>query len=238
DYATWLNDQERAAGHVDPAAVATPITLKVAVADLLKDQGNRLTIGRGEGAGRLYYTAYLRAFLPVEEVKALDRGVIVSRRYTLAGCLDGPKCPEISSAKLGETVRVELSIIAPNDLYYVQVEDPLPAGAELIDTGLATTSLLDEGPDLERVRPSQEPGRGGVAVDWYWRWWNWYSRSELRDEKVALFTDYLPKGTYSYSYTMRATTPGQFHVIPTTAQESYFPEVYGRSDGRLFTIER
>jgi uncharacterized protein YfaS (alpha-2-macroglobulin family) len=37
---------------------------------------------------------------------------------------------------------------------------------------------------------------------------------------------------------MRATTPGQFHVIPTTAQESYFPEVYGRGDGQLFTVER
>jgi len=71
----------------------------------------------------------------------------------------------------------------------------------------------------------------------YW-WWNWYSRSELRDEKVVLFADYLPKGAYEYSYTIRATLPGDYHVIPTVAQEFYFPEVFGRSDGRLLSIGR
>ena len=53
-----------------------------------------------------------------------------------------------------------------------------------------------------------------------------------------LFADRLPKGTYEYSYTMRATLPGDFHVIPTVASEFYFPEVFGRSDGRLLSIGR
>nr|MBA3469605.1 alpha-2-macroglobulin [Herpetosiphonaceae bacterium] len=237
DYAAWLNDGEQAAGHIDQASVDQPITLSIDVARLLRDQGNRLTIGRGEGAGRLYYSAYLRAFLPVETIKALDRGVIVERRYTLASCLDGLACPPVSTVKLGDVVRVDLSIVAPHDLYYLALEDPLPAGAELIDTGLATTSLLEQSPSLDR----QRPGLGGaesITRDWYWGWWNWYSRSELRDEKVALFADYLPKGSYLYSYTMRATTTGQFHVIPTTAGETYFPEVYGRGDGQLLTITR
>ena len=70
----------------------------------------------------------------------------------------------------------------------------------------------------------------------FWWGWRWYSRSELRDEKVALFADYLSRGSYLYSYTMRATLPGEFHVIPTTASELYFPEVYGRGDGQLLRI--
>ena len=48
---------------------------------------------------------------------------------------------------------------------------------------------------------------------------------------MALFADYLPRGSYLYSYTMRATLPGEFQVIPTTASELYFPEVYGRGMG-------
>ena len=60
---------------------------------------------------------------------------------------------------------------------------------------------------------------------------------ELRDEKVVLFADYLPAGTYEFVYTFRATLPGEYHVIPTTANEFYFPEVFGRADGRLFVIE-
>ena len=104
------------------------------------------------------------------------------------------------------------------------MEDPLPAGAEAIDTGLATTSLLEQDPTLRR------------EDSYFWWWWHWYSHSELRDEKVVLFADYLRAGTYEYSYTFRATLPGDYHVIPTVAKEFYFPEVFGRSEGRLLTI--
>jgi uncharacterized protein YfaS (alpha-2-macroglobulin family) len=54
---------------------------------------------------------------------------------------------------------------------------------------------------------------------------------------VVLFADYLAAGTYEFVYTFRATLPGEYHVIPTTANEFYFPEVFGRADGRLFVIE-
>jgi uncharacterized protein YfaS (alpha-2-macroglobulin family) len=137
----------------------------------------------------------------------------------------------VKEVKLGDVIRVDLTIIAPHDLYYLIVEDPLPAGAEAIDTGLATTSLLASGANLQRQSSGAE---GGYSP--YWYWWNWYSRSELRDEKVVLFTDYLYRGTYEYSYTMRATLPGDYKVIPTVASEFYFPEVFGRSDGRLLSI--
>ena len=171
-------------------------------------------------------------FLPVQDIKPVSRGITVNRRYTLASCtegapLHGDKCPDVKEVKLGDVIRVDLTLIAPNDLYYVVVEDPLPAGGEAIDTGLATTSLLDQGPELVR--------QVGGRRSYYW-WWHWYSRSELRDEKVVLFADYLTKGTYEYSYTFRATLPGDYQVIPTLAREFYFPEVFGRSDGRLLSI--
>ncbi|MFQ5855363.1 MAG: Ig-like domain-containing protein, partial [Anaerolineae bacterium] len=197
-----------------------------------------LTFARGEGSGRLYYTAHLKVYLPVEEIEPADRGIIVQRRYTLASCQDGAACPDVREAALGDVIRVDLTIIAPNDLYYVVVEDPLPAGAEAIDTGLATTSLLAMGPGLRRQSPTFFGPEGEAAYYPFYWWWNWYSRSELRDEKVVLFADYLPKGTYEYAYTMRATLPGDYHVIPTVAREFYFPEVFGRSDGRLLSIGR
>ena len=187
-------------------------------------------LARGEGPGRLYYTAHLRAFLPVPSVKAMDRGMSVQRRYVSAGCTDGAKCPTITSAKLGEEVRVELTLIAPSNLSYVQLEDFLPAGAELIDNSLATTSQL--------AGSARFSSSGGPTTFYrpYYFWWNWYTRSELKDDRIALFARYVPKGVYSYSYTMRATSAGAFNVIPTYAQEQYFPEVFGRGDGALFTV--
>ncbi len=229
DYAVFLNDKDRASGKVSQTNLRESVKLQIAVAELLKES-NRLTISRGEGQGRLYYTAHLRVFLPIQDIKPVSRGITVLRRYTLASCTDGPKCPEVKEVKLGDVVRVDLTLIAPNNLYYVVVEDPLPAGGEAVDRGLATASLLDQGPQLTR--------RVGGRYSPYWWWWRWYSRSELRDEKVVLFADRLPKGTYEYSYTFRATLPGDYQVIPTVAREFYFPEVFGRSDGRLLSIGR
>ncbi len=230
EYGVWLNEGSLAAGAVTLDTVDQPIRLQVDVADLLAGAGNRLTIGRGPGEGRLYYTAHLKVYLPVEEIEPLNRGIIVSRRYSDPTCADGAKCPEVNEVAAGDVVQVKLTIIAPHDLYYVVIEDPLPAGAEAIDTGLDTTSELAQEPGLYRETEEES---------WYWFyswWWRWYSRSEMRDDKVVLFADYLPAGTYEYTYTFRATLPGEYQVIPTTASEFYFPEVFGRGDGRLFTI--
>ncbi|MCP4540580.1 MAG: alpha-2-macroglobulin [Chloroflexi bacterium] len=230
EYSVWLNEDTLAEGSVTPDTVGESIQQQVDVAELLADVGNRLTIGRGQGEGRLYYTAHLKVYLPVEEIEPLDRGIIVSRRYTDPDCTEGAKCPEIDETAAGDVVQVKLTVIAPHDLYYVVVEDPLPAGAEAIDTSLATTSRLEQEPGL--YRETDDDGWYGF---YYW-WWRWYSRSEMRDDKVVLFADYLPAGTYEYTYTFRATQPGEYQVIPTTANEFYFPEVFGRGDGRLFVI--
>jgi hypothetical protein len=230
-YGVWLNGDALADGEVTPSTIDESVHLRVGVAELLADEGNRLTIGRGPGEGRLYYTAHLKVYLPVEEIEPLNRGVIVQRRYVDPDCTLGAKCPEVNEVAVGDVAEVRLTIIAPHDLYYVVVEDPLPAGAEAIDPSLATTSLTAEGPGLYRGREGDE------GYDFYYWWWRWYSHSELRDEKVVLFADYLPAGTYEFVYTFRATLPGEYHVIPTVAYEFYFPEVFGRADGRLFVIE-
>lgn len=230
DYAVWLNNSQQTSGHIDSSNIGTTIKQEIAVADLLKDVGNTLTVGRGAGPGVLYYTAHLRSYLPVPEVKALDRGIIVQRRYTLASCSDDSDCPEITEAKVGDEIRVEITLIAPNDLYYLRLNDPLPAGAEAIDKDLATSTLMAQGPQFQRQRHIA----GGFAPS-YWSPF-WFTRSELHDERVTLYADYLAKGTYQYSYTMRASSPGSFNVIPTTASELYSPDVFGRGDGQRFII--
>ncbi|HUX76717.1 MAG TPA: MG2 domain-containing protein [Anaerolineae bacterium] len=236
DYGVWLNDAPLAEGAVTPDTVDEPVQLRVDVAELLAGVGNRLTVGRGPGEGRLYYTAHLNVYLPVEEIEPLNRGIVVSRQYCRADQAPNPKsqtpngCQPVTEAGVGDVIQVRLTVIAPHDLYYVVVEDPLPAGAESIDVSLETTSELAQEPGL--YRETENEG----WYDFYRWWWRWYSRSEMRDDKTVLFADYLPAGTYEYAYTFRATLPGEYHVIPTTAREFYFPEVFGRADGRLFTI--
>ena len=229
-YAVWLNEELLGEGRVAPESIDESILYQVPVEELLQQMSNRLVVSREEGPGRLYYTAHLRTFLPVEEIEPLNRGIIVSRRYSDPSCQQGAKCPELEAVRVGDVVRVRLTIIAPHDLTYVLVEDPLPAGGEPIDPALATTSVVEERPSLVRQVDSDS------GSDLYRWWWSWYSRTEMRDDRVVLFSDHLPAGTYEYTYTFRATRPGEYHVIPTTAHEFYFPEVFGRGAGRMMRI--
>jgi len=234
-YTLSLNGKALEEREVDQEAVGKSYKVVVPIADLLEQEVNRLWVSRARpapgqtGKGRLYYALYLRYFLPVEDVKALSRGIIVARQYLPVGCQDEETCTPIQEAQVGEAVRVKITLVAPHDLHYLVLEDPLPAGCEAVDRSLQTTSVVSEDPTLQDT--TQRYGWGGYG----WGWW-WFNHSEVRDEKVALFADYLPRGTYEYTYLMRASVPGQFLTMPTLAYEMYFPEVWGRSDGTKFVV--
>lgn len=218
-YSASLNGERLTEGSATPETARDSTVLRVQVADLLAQRANTVSIGRTEGAGVLYYTAHLETYLPVPEVDALNRGIIIERRYTMPGS-DQP----ITQARVGDLITVRLTIIAPNDLHYVVIEDPIPAGTEGVNPALSTEQQIGTQPGLE-----SDP------LSYGWGWW-WFSNIEFRDEKVALYATYLPAGTYEYQYSIRAGLAGVYNVIPAAGQEFYFPEVYGRSAGSTFTI--
>ncbi len=245
-----LNDEALGQGTVTPDRVGEPAQLQAGVASLLLDQTNALLFERNAtdgqtGAGQLYYTVHLKSYLPVDQLQPLERGVAVSREYRMADCVNPPllpagdertkqereqACPTVSQARVGDVLEVKLNIVVPHSLYYVVIEDPLPAGTEAVDTSLRTTSALAQGPQMEKL--PVEPGQGRSAWDWWWT----PTHSELRDEKVALFATSLAPGAYEFSYQIRASVPGQFLTLPPTGYEMYFPEVWGRGAGSLFRV--
>ncbi len=218
-YAVGLNGKSLAQGLVDSGNLTKPVHVSITGQELT-GQVNYLVVARGAGVGNLYYTAYLNAELPVESVKPLDRGIAVSRQYFT---LDDAKNP-ITEIKRGELVRVRVTIVAPAALYYVVVNDPLPAGLEAVDSSILTDAQV---PQKYSVLDFARRG---------WGWW-FFTHTELRDEKVVLSADYLPAGTYIFTYLARAATAGTFNVIPTTASEFYFPDVYGRGEGSIFIVK-
>ncbi len=224
DYAYELsvNDVNWAKGRVTKETLDEPVLVRVPVGRLLFGADNAVTMAR-EGTGRMYYSAFLRYYLPAEELQPLGRGVYIQREYALAS---DPTKP-VTSAKVNDILTVKLTLIAPTDLYYLVIEDPLPAGCEALDTSLATTRTVEESQGLVNV---EAKGKGP------WWWGLWPSHAELRDEKVALFVTQLARGAYEYTYQVRCTTPGEFKVLPATAFEMYEPDVFGRSAGSAFQI--
>ena len=239
-YRVSLNGRELAGGDVNAENLAEGRELRVDIARLLEEEANRLVIERLEpaegqtGEGQLYYSAALRYSLPADHVQALERGIMVARQYAPVDVSGEAPTRYVDTAEVGDVIQVKLTIVAPDDLYYVVVEDPLPAGFEGVDMSLKTTSVVGEAPELRNLTAEEESA-------WYRRygfgWW-WFSHTEMRDEKVVLFANYLPRGTYEYSYLIRAGVAGEFYVLPSTAYQMYFPEVFGRSDGGKFTVTR
>jgi len=233
EWQVWLNGDNVGSGQANSENLTETTQLQLELTQLLSNKINYLSFERNPNQtasqGNLYYATYLTYFKTAADLTALDRGISVARQYRerekvdAKGDVKGAK--EIKMAQVGELVEVQLTIIAPNDLHYVLVSDPFPAGMEAVDSSLATTSIADGQPELERTDRTSPWG------DNYW-----FAHTELRDEKATLFAEYLPKGTYQYTYLLRAALPGQYQAAPTEAHEIYFPEVFGRGASAVFTV--
>ncbi|MFN7210587.1 MAG: alpha-2-macroglobulin, partial [Aggregatilineales bacterium] len=220
-YALSLNGEERFTGVGNAETLKRTETLTIAVEALLREQVNRLTFQLRAGEGALYYTATLDVKQPVEAIQPTDRGIRLVRTY-----YDAEGKP-ISEARVGDVITVALEITAAHDLYYVVINDPIPAGTEAIDRSLQTAAQIGQRPELLPIEPSYRFG---------WGWW-YFSQTELRTERVVLSTSYLPRGSYRYVYQIQATAAGVYRVIPPHGNEFYFPEVFGRGAGSLFTVK-
>ena len=227
DYQLNVNGTPFANGTFNSDNVADTEALELAIDNLQVEDTNFFDFQRGEGDGRLYYTMYLNSFISADTVEATSRGVTVERAYFDAACDPQEEtCEPITEIEAGQQVRVELTIVAPNDLLYAVVEDPLPAGAEGIDPNLDINSDSLAG-GVTRV---DDPN-----LYRYWGWW-YFNNIEYRDEKVVFLASFLPAGTYQYTYTMQTTIPGEYQVMPAVGYQSFFPDVFGRSDGMVFNI--
>jgi hypothetical protein len=221
DYRVALNGETRLEGSAERGKVHQEDGVVIGMADLLKDAVNRLDVVRSPaGDGRLYYTAHLRYFTPAENVEAATYGIGVSHEYF------GAENTPVTEVRLGDTVRVKVTLVAPSDLNFLVLEDFLPAGLEPIDTSLKTTPLEFRRLLIEEQRRSYQISKR----------YSPFGHTDIRDNRVALFARFVPKGVYEYTYFAQATTPGRFNVPPATAYEQYFPEVWGRTDSGIFVV--
>ena len=184
---------------------------------------SNLIVGK-TGPGRLYYRIGMTYAPKSLRLPAENRGFTVERKFR---GLD--KASDVTQAangdwtvKAGAKVEVELSMVVPERRYHVALVDPLPSGLEPLNPALQGTPPVSTGGDVEG------------SLSW-WRWWRWYEHENLRDERAEVFASLLYPGVYTYKYTALATTPGEFVLPPTKAEEMYSPETYGRTaTGRLF----
>jgi hypothetical protein len=163
----------------------------------------------------LYYQSDMGTWSEEENLAPVSEGIRVKREYLIltdqgadnSGSRLYKATPFNGKLKKGEIIGVRLTIETDQDLSYVILEDPFPSGFETVDGVRFDSNSL------------------------------YYADTEKRDEKIALFVDYLTKGTSIFNYALRPELSGSFGAMPTSAYEMYKPEVRGSGASAVLEVE-
>ena len=118
----------------------------------------------------------------------------------------------------GDVARIKLEMDAQADMTWVVVDDPVPAGASILGSGLGGDSQL-------LVTGEKREG------------WVWPAFEERRFEAFRAYYDYVPKGKWSFEYTVRLNNPGTFELPPTRVEALYAPEMFGELPNEVWLVK-
>ena len=209
----------------------------------------------------MYYDLMLSYYLPTADVAARDEGFAIQRNYYdyqdylkiqtlksqerdnyLSGSLsyDDLKYPQMVTAyltpvqtiKIGQLLVVDNQIIATETRDKVMFEGFLPAGAEAINTSLATSQKLNIQSDS--TQQAQLSQNGFVQINTIG---DLFTRVEFRADRVMGYTSVMYPGVHHFLYVVRAGYAGQFGINPSMISQINTPEVFGRTAGQVMKIE-
>jgi hypothetical protein len=168
------------------------------------------------GTGRLYYTLRM-GFVPAKRDKPAAEGFEISREIKP---MTGGSGPFTAGSRAVMTITVK----TPQDRTFVAVNDPVPAGFEIVNTAFAVESSEDA-----RALAAKGARGGG---------WGEFARAERYNDRMLIFADYLTAGEHKYSYLVQATTPGKYYWPSALVEGMYEPEVFGRTAAAAVEIEK
>jgi uncharacterized protein YfaS (alpha-2-macroglobulin family) len=173
------------------------------------------------GVNGAYYLTLRAGFDEVlgdKHRKPKSEGYTIKRIYeTIDGrSLEGQNIP------LGSLVRVRLILKAGATQHYVAIDDKLPAGLEALNMSLETTQSVDQEKKL-----SPEALRTIPLISYH----------EIRDQRVAFYTDELLEGDYEFDYIAKASTPGNFLRPAGRAEAMYQADFCGTTGIDRITVK-
>jgi len=217
----FINDQMEGDFDFNPETILDQFRKEIPLSNLEFNKNNTLKFlktNHNNLSNNLYYDISLKYYLPAEQIPPRDEGFSIIREFYKLD--DKENKNPIREAQVGDILRGHLQITVPASRNFVMIEDYIPAGVEIINLDLAT-----EEKSL-RLQEKELKGRE-LRPDF----------KEIRDNVVFLFEENLSPGVYEFDYYVRALTQGEFNHLPAVVSEMYFPENFGRTDGRYFEIK-
>ena len=159
------------------------------------------------GQGTLYYSIYSTYYTEEEAIKGSDGGFNITRRYFISDSTGTPCMLDdypFININLYDAIRVTLTIKGKAEYEYVMIEDPKPAGCEI----------------LKNKGCFYRWGDGNYDV----------MEFEVRDDRSAFFFPAWYSDPCEITYFMKLETMGTFHVMPARVSLMYNPDINGISD--------
>jgi len=128
----------------------------------------------------------------------------------------------VSTANIGDTVRVTIEVTVPDYSPFLVVSDPFPGAIEPLDSNVYFLG------NKNYVEP--------VYFD-YWSWWNPPVVTQYLNDKVTFLAGSVYAGTQTFSYLALVNSEGEFVVGPAIAYDKAQPELMGLSAGSVFTTK-
>jgi uncharacterized protein YfaS (alpha-2-macroglobulin family) len=117
----------------------------------------------------------------------------------------------------GDVARVRLDLEAQSDMSWVVVNDPIPAGASILGTGLGRDS---------QILSAGEKKQG----------WVWPAFEERKFDSFRAYYRFVPKGKWTLEYSVRLNNPGEFVLPETRVEALYAPEMFGELPNVKVTV--
>ena len=246
DAKALLGDELFAEGKFKVAA-AKPVTVTLPFeSDLLKKQPKDTELPlqfSKKGKGALYYTATMRYALPEEVQSARDEGLGVVMQ--LSDNATGEEIKVNSDSPVlelenGKTYKVTITLSSSYDRDFIALRVPVPSGAEILDATFVTSPDMAEGTASGTGAYSDD--YDGEAEDLFYGGpitsavTHYMSNQVIYNNEIQFFWDSFAKGKTTAEFKFRAVRRGVFPVPPANAECMYEPEVFGRTNGALYTI--
>ncbi|KAK47405.1 alpha-2-macroglobulin [Caballeronia jiangsuensis] len=181
-------------------ASATPVTKTASARSVMLPWSSGSLALTQDGTGKPWAT--------IESLAAVALKAPFAAGYRIAKTVT-PVDPAVKGVlSRGDIVRVHLDIDAQSDMTWVVVNDPIPAGATILGSGL--------GRDSEAATQGEKRDRGA-----------WPAFVERGFDGYRAYYNYLPKGKLTVEYTMRLNNPGTFGLPPTRVEALYAPSSFG-----------
>jgi len=162
-----------------------------------------------QGTGKPWATIQSIAAIPTKEP--------FSNGYTIRKSLLPIEQKHKGRWSRGDVLRVRLDIESQADMTWVAVNDPIPAGAAILGSGLGGDSKI----------LTQDETKTGMA---------WPVFTERTFTAYRAYYEYVPKGKWSLEYTVRLNTSGTFELSETRVEALYSPEMFGEIPNKKMEI--